>query len=85
MKKNKDIFEITVEILDKNKIKIDIEGSTGLQFVDTRRPENWPTLTALAMAIQQAGGIDNGLQKATSGANMKVINDILSGRTKLAI
>lgn len=83
MKKEKDIFEIIVERLDKNRVPVEIEGHTSLQFVDARRPESWPALTALAMAIQQAEGIDNGLEKATSGENKKVINDILSGRITL--
>ena len=85
MKKKKDIYELTLEILDKNNVKIEQEGDTRLSFTDTEKTENWPALTALAMAVQQSQGIDNGLEKAIRGKNKKVINDILNGNITLAI
>lgn len=85
-KREKTIFEKTVELLDKNKIVFEIEGRTKLQFVDTEETESWKAETALAMVVQQkAWNIDNGVQKATAGQNKRVINDILSGRITLVI
>lgn len=85
MRKQRDIFEKTISILDKSHILVEIEGNTRLQFEDLEEPENWPTLTALAMAVQQAQGIDNGIKEASAGVNKQIINDILQGKVHLAI
>lgn len=77
------IFELIKTILSNNNIDYTQEGQTMLVFNDQEEPEEWGTLTALAMAMQQAAGTDNGLVKAISGENTEIINDILTGSVKV--